>query len=224
MAEFWNYPCCQLAGMSITTVQTFRLVTGFGRYTEGDLNNLTLGAIDALTGNPRFPTLPVSLGMLSQYQSTYQATRTEARKGGTDRTQLKKAARRVLEDALVKIALFIQGEARHDYDALLSSGFEVMALNRRPVPLDRPAILTVFNNVSGQLRLRGQAVVNARAYQVQGSTDGGQTWFDMDNSLGARFIMLTPTIPGTIYTLRLRAVGGSTKYSAWSDPITIMAT
>jgi hypothetical protein len=67
-------------------------------------------------------------------------------------------------------------------------------------------------------------VLNARSYQSQISTDGGKTWTDMGDSTGARRIVLEPVIPGTVYTVRFRAVGGSTKYSAWSDPVSHIAT
>ena len=209
---------------TITVIRTFRILMGFSRNTEGDLNNRALDVIDALTGNPRFPTLPVPLSVVAQCQSAFSDTITQSRKGGIDRTRLKKTARLALEDALTKIALFIQGEARHDYDALLSSGFEVMDLNRQPSPLDQPAILAVFNNVSGQLTVRGQAVLNGRMYKLRTSTDGGQTWTEWPLFPGARIKVLKPTVPGTVYTVEFCAVGGSTKFSPWSNPVTIMAT
>jgi hypothetical protein len=39
----------------------------------------------------------------------------------------------------------------------------------------------------------------------------------------ARRMVLTNLIPGTTYTIQVRAVGGSTGHSDWSDPVSHMA-
>lgn len=210
--------------MANTPIRNFRIYTGFSRDPDDDVNHLTLDVEDALLNHPVFIKLPVSLTDLEQQRVTFQTTITEARKGGVDRTRLKAAAKLVLTDSLVKIALYCQGEARHDLDTLLSSGFEVVSTNRTSGPLDTPAIIDVWNDVSGQLTVRGQAVLNARNYKVQASTDGGKTWVDMGTFNGARLMVLTPTTPGTIYTIQFCALGGSTGQSAWSDPVTRMST
>ena len=107
---------------------------------------------------------------------------------------------------------------------LLSSGFDVASTNRTPAPLDTPSILDILNNVSGQLVVRGQGVLNGRLYLVRASTDGGSTWVDMGKFNGARRMLLQPVIPGTVYTVAICALGGSTGQSPWSDPVSRMAT
>ena len=47
-------------------------------------------------------------------------------------------------------------------------------------------------------------------------------WGRMPNC--ARRIVLAPVTPGVVYTVHFRAVGGSTKYSEWSDPVSHIAT
>ena len=210
--------------MAITPVKSFRIYMGFPRDPDDDVNHLTLDVEDALPNHPVFTKLPVSLADLETQRLAFQAAITESRKGGVDRTRLKKAAKLVLTDSLVKIALYCQGEARHDLDTLLSSGFEVVSTNRTSGPLDKPSILALLNNVSGELTVRGQAVVNARNYLVQASTDGGKTWTDMGTFNGARLMQLEPTTPGVVYMIRFCAQGGSTGQSPWSDPVSIMST
>lgn len=68
------------------------------------------------------------------------------------------------------------------------------------------------------------SVLNARAYQAQISPDSGKTWIDMGEFNGARRIVLQPVTPGVVYTTQFRALGGSTKYSEWSDPVSHIAT
>ena len=117
-----------------------------------------------------------------------------------------------------------RGGQRHNLDALLSSGFEVVSKNHSSGPLDTPAILGVLNNVSGQLTVRGQGVLNGRMYKARTSTDGGKTWTEWLPINGARRILLQPVIPGTLYMVEICALGGSTGQSPWSNPVSIMAT
>jgi hypothetical protein len=207
-----------------TPVKSFRINTGFVKGTDDEVNSLTLDVEDALQNHPVFTKPPVSMPDLETQRLAFQATRTEARKLGTDRTRANKAARRVLTDSLVQIALYCQGLARHDLDTLLSSGFDVNSTNRTPGPLDTPSINDILNNVSGQLTVRGNGVLNGRMYKVRTSTDGGKTWTEWPQFNGARLMVLTPTIPGTSYTVEFCALGGSTGQSAWSNPVIIMAT
>jgi hypothetical protein len=61
-------------------------------------------------------------------------------------------------------------------------------------------------------------------YQVRTSTDGGKTWTLWPVFTGARLMVLTPTVPGTVYLVEFCALGGSTKQGPWSNPVSIMST
>lgn len=208
-----------------TGIRSFRIYTrAITKGSDDDVNNLALDAGDALNNHPFFDKPPVSLADLAVQQAAFSAAMTLSRKGGTDRTRAKNASKLVLVDSLFKIALCCMGEARHNLDMLLSSGFEVASTNRAPMPLDKPSTLDIFNNVSGQLLLRGQGVLNGRVYLVEASTDGGVTWVEMGKFNGARRILLQPVIPGTTYIVRFCVLGGSTGQSPRSDPVSRMAT
>ena len=210
--------------MAINPDKNFRLVTGITKYADNNLVSLSLDVEDGLDGNPAFPNLPVKLTDVATSRLTFTSTMTEARKLGTDRTRAKIIAKKALIDLLLKLAFYCQGEAIHDLDALLSTGFEVVSSNRTSGPLDTPAILALFNNVSGQLTVRGQAVLNGRMYKVRTSTDAGKTWTEWPQFTGPRIMVLSPTVPGTLYMVEICAMGGSTGQSAWSNPVSIMAT
>ncbi len=207
-----------------TQLPSFRIWTGFSRGSDDDANNLTLDVEDGLANNPAFPKPPVLLTDLETQRLALVAGMTEARKGGVDRTRVKNTAKQVLIDSHMKTALYCMGEARHDLNALLSSGYEVVSKNRSSGPLDTPGILDVLNNVSGQLLVRGQGVLNGRMYKARTSTDGGKTWTEWGPFNGARRILLQPVIPGTTYMIEVCAMGGSTGQSQWSDPVSRMAT
>lgn len=64
---------------------------------------------------------------------------------------------------------------------------------------------------------------NARNHKVQTSIDGGASW-QLRGLFGSTTeTILTGLTAGTMYTIRLRAVGGSTGYGDWSDPVSHMS-
>lgn len=203
---------------------SYRIYTAFTRGTDNDVNNLSLDVISGLTGNPAFIAPPVNPAALTTLQVAFNSAMTDARKGGGDRTRVKNTAKQALIDGLIKDAFYCQGEARYDLDALLSTGFDVVSKNRTSSPLDQPSIIAILNDVTGQLTVRGQGVVNGRVYKVQISKDNGVTWTDAGTFNGARRMVVTPTTPGTLYQARFCALGGSTGQSPWSNPVAGMAT
>lgn len=64
---------------------------------------------------------------------------------------------------------------------------------------------------------------NAKAYEVRLCTTPN-TWLPAGTYTQARRIVVEGLTPGTIYTFQVRAVGGITGYSGWSDPLSHMAT
>ncbi len=203
---------------------SFRIWTGFTRGTDDDVNNLTLDTEDGLLDNPAFLKIPVPVTELETQRLALVSAMTESRKGGGDRSRAKNAAKQVLIDSLMKNALYCTGEARHNLEALLSTGYEVVSKNHTPGPLDTPSIRDILNNISGQLLVRGQSVLNGRMYKARTSTDGGKTWTEWEPVNGVRRLLLQPTVPGTTYMVEICAMGGTTGQSPWSNPVSIMAT
>jgi hypothetical protein len=59
---------------------------------------------------------------------------------------------------------------------------------------------------------------------LQYSLDNGTTWMNGGSYTSARRMTLSPTTPGKLYSIQIAALGGSTGQSAWSNPVSIMAT
>jgi hypothetical protein len=59
---------------------------------------------------------------------------------------------------------------------------------------------------------------------VQYSTNANGNWQDAGIYTKTRDIVLQQLTPGTVYNVRVRAFGGSTGHSDWSDPVSKMAT
>jgi hypothetical protein len=190
---------------------------------DAKLDDFTQNIIASLTGNASFPTPTVPPADLSSALSTFTATLAATAQGGTQATAAKNAARDALVALLRKEANYVQGIASTDLAMLLSSGFEAINSNRSQSPLDKPSIVQINNEASTQLVLRLQPVDNARSYEVRVSY-GANGWQAAGVFTQARRVVLTNLTPGTNYNIQARAVGGSTGYSDWSDPVSHMAT
>jgi hypothetical protein len=83
--------------------------------------------------------------------------------------------------------------------------------------------VSLLNNGTTQALLQLLPVRNAKAYQLQISTDGGKTWAEAGISTRAIRIVLPNLLPGSTYTVRARAIGGSTGASAWTATRSIMS-
>jgi hypothetical protein len=90
--------------------------------------------------------------------------------------------------------------------------------------LPKAVIVAVDNGLSGELVVRVRAMENAKMYQPQSApiADGQSQgpWQDADVSSNSRAICVRGLTPGILYAVRVRALGGSTGTSDWSDPVT----
>ena len=67
-----------------------------------------------------------------------------------------------------------------------------------------------------------QAVPHARMYEVQSKTDAGR-YVSAGLFSSTRQMIVTGLTPGTNYTFQVRALGGSTGQSEWSNPVSHMS-
>lgn len=175
-----------------------------------------------LTGNATFPTPPVKPEDLAALDTAFRAAIAAATGDPTD-TAAKMQARDAVLDALRKNANYVQTIASHSLKDLLSSGFYSASTNHAQSLLDPPAIAELDNLASTQVLLRLTPVTNAKSYHVQ-TMNGDKTWQESGIFTQARRIVLTGLTPGLTYTVRARAIGGSTGCSDWSNISSIMAT
>ena len=107
---------------------------------------------------------------------------------------------------------------------LLASGFDAVSTSRA---LTAPSITDILNGNSGQLLPRITAVANARCYEVRyaaiGPNGAPGPWQNGGLFTSSRAINIGGLTPGTSYSFQVRAVGGSTGYSDWSDPVSHMS-
>jgi hypothetical protein len=203
--------------------KVIRVALSFASFGDNDVNSLAILVIVCLKTNALFPNLPVSIAALTALQTAFQNAITAAAQGGKVNTATKNEARDALVSALRQTAAYVQSLAPTlTVSQVLSSGFDVANANTTPSPLTQP-VFTLDNSTTTQLAVYLTAVPNAKAYQVQYSTGSG-AWQEAGVYPNTKGIVITNLTPGTIYNVRIRAVGGSTQYSPWSASVPMMAT
>ena len=192
----------------------------FANYSDSDLDNFTAGHAVCMTGNTAFPTPTVKPVDITALQVTFHTAFLASAQGGTTLTAAKNEARLPLVAALRLNAAYVQGRPGLTLSMLLSSGFLANSTNHAQAELDAPT-LSIDNGATTQLIAHLSAVDNAHSYQVQVLTPDGKELKTVVSSQG-RNVLIPSLTPGVVYTLLGRAVGGSTGFSDWSDPVSHM--
>jgi hypothetical protein len=195
---------------------------GFARLPDGDLDNFTQTVIAGLTGNATYPTPPVTIANLQAANDDYSAKLAAAFTGGPMDVAAKNTSREALLNDLRQIASYVQIRCNNDLGLLLSSGFDAQSTNRASNPLTKPQELRIKNFHSGTLIATVRPVKNTSTYEgrIKGPTGD---WLPSVFSGDSQRIAFTGLTPGTTYTIQVRALGGSTGQSDWSDPSSHMS-
>ena len=202
-------------------MSTYRTSMAFARLADAPLNSFAENIGFKLAGNPGFTTPIVTLPVLTAAQIAFGEAIVAAAQGGKQLIAARNAAREGLLGLLRQEAAYVQSIAGEDLPLLLSSGFGVMSTNRTQIQLPKPVIDRVDNPMSTQLGLRLKSVPTAAAYEIRMSYVAGQ-WEAVGVFTQSR-VVIPDLTPGTTYTLQARAIGGSTGYSDWSDPVSHMS-
>ena len=207
--------------------QKVRVLMDFTSMPDPSLDEFTETVINNLTGNTSFPALPVAVLVLQTLLDTFAAAIGDKAQGGTAATSAKNDARAALVDALRQDALYVQVTSNNNLTMLLTSGFQAANTNRAQTPLDQPVIGDLINGNSGELVVRMKPVANAHAYEARcaviGAGGSPGPWQSGGLFTSTRNLTITGLTPGSTYTVEVRAIGGSTGYSDWSNAVTHMS-
>jgi hypothetical protein len=194
----------------------------FGKLGDFELDNFAQGVIDAITGNAAFPTPPVTIANLQSARDDLTAKMAAAQTGGPADTAAKNNSRQTLIGMLRDVAAYVQIRCNDDPAILLSSGFEMQSTNRAQTELTKPTGLSLKNSSSGQLIGRVNPVRTANIYEGRIKLTDGD-WLPSVFTGDSQHILFGGLTRGKDYTAQVRALGGSTGHSDWSDPSTHMA-
>jgi hypothetical protein len=194
----------------------------FVEVSDTELDNFAQGVIDALTGNATYPTTPVTLANLQAAVDDYTQKVAAAQTGSRADRAARKNSRDILVEMLRKVATYVQLMCNNDPALLLTSGFDMQSTSRVSAELEKPQALRIKNGAAAQLVARVNAVRNANMYEGRAKTGSGD-WLPSIFVGDSRRILFNNLTPGAMYTIEVRALGGATGHSDWSDPSSHMA-
>jgi hypothetical protein len=146
--------------------------------------------------------------------------------GGTAATAEKKNKQEALFTLLRKLKHYVEDNCGNDAAVLLSSGFQAAITTRTRAPLGNPSILGIDRGNSGELVLKVTPIARARCYELRsaaiGTGNAPGPWQSLGLFTNSRSMTVAGLVPGTSYSFQVRAVGGSTGYSDWSNPVSSM--
>jgi len=195
---------------------SIKVSLGFARLSDGELDNFAQGVTNAITGNSTYPTPPVTIPNLQAATDDFTAKMAAAQTGGPADTAAKNNSRQVLLGDLRQVATYVQLKCNNDLSLLLTSGFEAQSTNRASSPLEKPQGLLIKNDGTGRLAAKVDPVRNTSMYEGRAKGPTGD-WLPSVFSGDSQRITFSGLTPGTMYTIEVRALGGSTGQSDWSD-------
>ena len=204
-----------------------RVLLGFSNAPDHSVEETAQAVSTSLYGNAAYPSPPVTKAALDAALAAFSLAISAAAMGGPADTADKNNKRTALVDLLRQIAGYVQAHHGNDMAKLLSSGFQAVSTNRASAPLAAPTITDILNGNSGQLLLRVTPIANSSNYEVRyaaigaGGTHG--PWQNGGLFGNSRSMSVNGLTPGTSYAIQVRALGGSTNYSDWSDPVQHMS-
>ncbi|MEQ1751376.1 MAG: fibronectin type III domain-containing protein [Prosthecobacter sp.] len=204
-----------------------RILLGFAAASDHSLEETATAVLSKLYGNAAYPNPPVTLVVLQAALTAFSLSIAAALHGGPEETADKNNKREILIGLLRQLAGYVQENHNNDLATLLSSGFEAVSTNRASVQLTAPTIKDIINGMSCQLLVRVGPIDNAKCYEVRyaliGPNGAPGPWQTGGLHTSSRSMPIGSLTPGGNYQFQVRAVGGSTGYSDWSDPVSHMS-
>ena len=187
----------------------------------------TAGAIiTGMTGNPAYPSPPVDLKTVQAAVDDLNAALAAQLNGGPAATADKRNKKAALIGLLRRLRPYVEDKCGNNLSVLLSSGFQAAVTTGVRSPLANPSILNVGFGNSMEMVLRVTPIAHAKCYEVRRATVGAEntpgTWQAAGMFTNSRSMTIDGLTPGTTYMLQVRAIGGSTRYSDWSNPVSRM--
>ncbi len=206
--------------------QRARIADKLTRQSAEQLVTMAGAVITGLTNNPAFPTPTVDLKTLQASVDDLKAALAAQPHGGAAATAEKNNKREALIVLLRKLKHYVEDNCENDPAVLLTSGFQAASTNRSPSQLANPSILSVDPGNSTQLVLNVSRIARARCYEVRSAAVGAGNapgpWQDAGLFTASRSITIAGLAPGSTYMFQVRAFGGSTGYTDWSNPVSRM--
>lgn len=124
-------------------MSVLRVITGFSRLRDEELDTLAQSVIEKMTGNANFATPNPPLAEVTTALTEYQLALAQAQNGGTEKTALKRFKRNKLEALLIALGTYVQTTAKSQDYLIISSGFTPFKTRTPRGLLDKPRDFSV---------------------------------------------------------------------------------
>jgi len=175
-----------------------------------------------LTGNTGFGTLPAgALTALDTGLTELETAIGNVPTGGQTETAIQEQKRVAVNQRLHKLAIFCQENCNNDSTIFLTSGFKLAKVGGPSTPLPKCVLRMLTNGATGQLIAEAETMTNARSWEAR-------WWVGTNPPQHAnclkpnRKMTIIDLPPGQVINVQMRAHGGSTGFSDWSDPVAHM--
>lgn len=203
-----------------------RIMLGFQRISEQELIASAGSVVSGLTDNKFFTDPPVPPSVLQAAIDGLNKAIADIPHTGAAGREEKKERREALIALMRQLARYVELHCEDNMKILATSGFTAVTTTRISAALPKPTITGVDNGHSCQLLVNVERIANAKCYEVRTAPVGTGgllgTWQQGGLFTRSRAMAVNNLQPGTAYTFQTRAVGGSTGYSDWSDPVSHM--
>lgn len=220
-----DWPCAVEAGFwmkKVKSMPNIRTSLAFAQLPDAELGSFGENVGVGMADNPFYAIPRVAPASIISAVDTFRTDLAAAAGGGKLATARKNASRAALILLLRQEAAYVQSIAVDNLTMLLSSGFQATSTNRTRIVLPQVVVKSVLNPQSGSFRIVVLPVSTSRGYELRYKNGTGD-YLSGGISTSSRDIPLPSLTPGSTYTVQVRAIGGLTGYSDWSDPITRMA-
>lgn len=189
-------------------MKTSKIILGFTRLSDDQLEGQALAIAAAMAGNTNFPEPTPALADLNNSIKLFSDALALAKTRDKVKVAIKNKFRQNLELLLISLASHCSYTAKADRAILASSGFTLNTESNMTRALTPPENFTVQpGNHSGEAVLYINSVPNANTYLfLYGpSPIGNEAWFHAVNSLP--YFTITGLTPGTTYSFKVGAAG-----------------
>ncbi len=204
-----------------------RVSLAFAKAKDQTVEGAAGSVLDKLWGNVNFSSPPMASTVLRDARDAFMQALADQAQGGMAATAAKNNKRAALIAILRQLARYVEDNCANDLAKLLSSGFNVVNRNNAQSPLVTPHIKTIKTGMSGQLLVQVTAVKNVKTFESRiallGADGTPGPWQPGGLCSNSRAIPFNGLTPGQTYMVQVRAIGGSTGRSDWSDPVSHMA-
>ena len=184
-----------------------KIVTGFSRYRDPELDQKAKFIIDSMTDNPHFTDPVPAIAEIITANDAYIAARSAAETGDREAVAIKNQKREALENLLNKLALYVEANANNDEAVMLSSGFS-LSKDHTPVGiLPKPENFSARPTEKGMITLNLKPIAGADSYQYEYRLVEAMQWTIEVHTKSN--ILLTGLESGKEYLFRVAGVGAA---------------